>query len=353
MNKMIKIGISQGDINGIAYELILKTFEDARMFELCIPILYGSSKVLAYHRKAMELTPININTILSVNDAGANRLNIINCGNEEISVEFSRPTPEGEKAAEKALLRALDDLKKGNIDILLTTPSNVDEKSILQEKLGNGKNRLTILVNDSFRIGLATDEIPFSEAIPLLNADFLVERIKTLHSSLIKDFMITTPRIAVLSLNPGVGLKEQKFGKEETEFIIPAIKSASDSGIICFGPYAADDFFGSDEYKKFDATLAMYSDQGQIPFRTISNEEGILYTSNLPYVIAAPDQNVSYDKAGKNVVKPDSLRNAVYTALDIFRNRITDEKINANPLKKQYFERGSDNEKLDLTGDEE
>lgn len=349
--KSIKVGISQGDINGISYELILKTFEDPRIFELCTPILYGSSKVLAYHRKTMELPSVNISSINRASDAGPNRLNIIISGNEEVNVELSKPTKEADEAAKKALNRALDDLAKGYIDVLVTAPSNIDEQTYIQEKIAENKNQLTVLVDNDFRIALATDKQPFSEVLPLLSTEFIVDKIKSLHRVLVQDFMITMPRIAVLSFNPGVGMKEQKFGKEESEIIIPAIKSVCDSGMICFGPYAADDFFQSDKYKTFDAVLAIYNDQGRIPFSALTEECGVEYTANLPKIITSADMKVSYDKAGKNIVTESGFRNAIYLALDIFRNRIIDKEINANPLKKLYFEKGSDNEKLDLTAE--
>jgi 4-hydroxythreonine-4-phosphate dehydrogenase len=350
--KLIKVGISHGDINGISYELILKTFEDVRVFEFCTPVVYGSSKILAYHRKAMELPPVNINTINTARDAGVNRLNVINCGNEETIVEFSRPTPESEIFAQKAFGKAVEDLKAGLIDVLLMAPSGKDEVPYLVANTDSTKKALKILVKDSLRLALASDKIPLSDVSSHLTVDSVTEQIRTLQSVLIHDFMITLPRIAVLSLNPAVGIKEQQYGKEETEIILPAIKSANDAGIICFGPYSADNFFGGDDYLKFDAILALYYDQGSIPFRALSAGEGVCYIANLPFVVTAPDQGASYEKAGKNESSEVPFRNALYLAVDIFKNRKIDKDIYANPLKKQYFERGSDNEKLDLTKDE-
>jgi len=348
--KMMKIGISQGDINGIAYELILKTFDEARIFEMCIPVVYGSSKVLAYQRKVLNLSPVNLNAIHHAGDAGMNRLNIINCGNEDVTVEFARSTPESESLAKDAFKRAISDLKSGHIDALIMAPANWDETAVLSDAVASGKRPLKMLINDTFRIALASDKIPFSGVAALLTVDSLTAQIKALQSSLIHDFMVTNPRIAVLSLNPGAGIKEKQFGKEESEVIVPAVKAANDMGIICFGPYAADDFFGSSEYLKFDATLAMYYDQGLIPFRSIAFEGGVCYWTDLPFVVTAPDQSASYEKAGKNETSEVSFRNALYVASDIFKARKLDSEIYANPLKKQYFERGSDNEKLDLTG---
>jgi len=211
---------------------------------------------------------------------------------------------------------------------------------------------LKMLISDTFRIALASDKVPLSEVASHLTVDSLTAQIKMLHSSLIRDFMLTNPRIAVLSLNPGVGIKEQSFGKEEEDAIVPAVKAANDAGVICFGPYSADDFFGNSEYLRFDATIAMYHDQGVIPFRSIVFEGDICYWADLPFVVTAPNQGVSYEKAGKNETSEVAFRNALYSAIDIFKMRKIDAEIRANPLKKQYFERGSDNEKLDLTKDE-
>jgi len=350
--KIIKAGISHGDFNGISYELILKTFDDIRIFELCIPVIYGSSKVLAYQRKVLNLSPVNFNTISHAADAGMNRLNVINCGNEDVIVEFSRSTPESESLSKEAFQRAINDLKSGVIDVLISAPSNWDETTVLHKYAASNKHPLTMLINDTFRIALASDKIPLSEIASKLTVDSLTTQIKTLQSVLIHDFMLTNPRIAVLSLNPGAGIKEKKFEKEENEVIIPAVKAANDAGVICFGPYSADEFFGNEEYNRFDATLAMYYDQGLIPFRSIPFSGGVCYWADLPFVVTAPDLGVSYEKAGKNESSEDSFRNALYCAIDIFRIRKLDKEIYANPLKKQYFERGSDNEKLDLMKEE-
>jgi len=350
-DKLLKIGISQGDINGISYELIIKTFEDIRIFEFCIPILYGSSKILAYHRKIMDLPSVNVNAIHYAGDAGVNRLNVISCGNEEVIVDFSKPGPESETMAQRALQRAYNDLKAGLIDAMVIAPSNVDEFQFFSQQLGHSP--LKILVHNNFRIALAGDKIAMSEVSSQLTAELLLEKIKALHASLIHDFAVTLPRIAVLSLNPAMGIKERKEGKEEAEIIVPTIKAANDSSIICFGPYSGDDFFANNDYTKFDAILAIYYDQGMIPFRSLSSDEGVCYFAGMPFVATAPDHGVAYDKAGKNESSEASFRNAVYLAIDLFHTRKLDKEIYANPLKKQYFEKGSDNEKLDLTKDEE
>ena len=346
--KLIKVGISQGDINGIGYELILKTLEDARIFEFCIPVIYGSSKVLAYHRKTLESSSISAVAIDDASEATSNRINVINCCNEEVVVEFSQQTKAGEEAGKQALQKAIEDMKAGAIDVLLKAPTVNDYTNRIEFETGEGKKALKVFVKDGFRIALATDKIPFSDVPSLLNVELLTEKIKILQSSLVHDFMITAPRIAVLSLNPEIEDSEQ-LGKEEKEIIIPAVKAASDDGICCFGPYSADVFFGSGEYRKFDAILSMYYDQALIPFRSITYGEGVHYTAGLPFITATPDQGVSFELAGRNLCSADSFRNALYLAVDLFRNRQQDKMIYANPLKKQYFERGSDNEKLDLT----
>jgi 4-hydroxythreonine-4-phosphate dehydrogenase len=351
-DKLVKIGISHGDINGISYELLLKVFEDVRIFEFCVPIVYGHAKVLSYYKKVLDLPPVNINTINNAREAGVNRLNIVNCGNEDIAVDISRPTPESEAIDKAAFQKAVADLQSGIIDVLVMAPSNIDETNYLVSQIGEKNKTLKILVNDGVRVALASNKVPLSEALPVITTEFLTAKIKSLYASLLHDFMLSLPRIAVLSLNPSVGIIEQRFEKEETEIIIPAIKAANDAGAICFGPYSADGFFGSDDFSRFDAVLAMYYDQGAIPFRSITSDEGVQYYSGLQFVVTAPDLGVSYEKAGKNESSETSFRNALYLAVDIFNAKIIDKEITASPLKKHYFERGSDNEKLDLTKDE-
>jgi 4-hydroxythreonine-4-phosphate dehydrogenase len=351
-DKLIKIGISHGDINGISYELMLKVFEDIRIFESCVPVVYGHAKVLSYYKKVLDLPPVNINTINNAREVGVNRLNIVNCGNEELAVDISRPTPESEAIDKAAFQRAVEDLKSGIIDVLVMAPSNIDETDYLISQIGNKNKALKILVQDGIRVALASNKVPLSEALPVITTEFLTEKIKNLHASLVHDFSLSLPRIAVLSLNPAVGIIEQHFGKEETEIIIPAIKAANDAGAICFGPYSADGFFSSDDFSRFDAVLAMYHDQGVAPFRSITSDEGVQYYSGLQFVVTSPDTGVSYEKAGKNESSESSFRNAIYLAIDIFNVKKMDKEITVNPLKKQYFERGSDNEKLDLTKDE-
>ena len=341
--KMIKAGISQGDTNGISYELILKAFDDTHIFETCIPIVYGSSKILAYHRKVLDLTPVNISNINRAEDAGANRLNMINIVKEDLMVELGKPTPESAKASDMALDRALDDLKAGTIDVLVVAPSQVNPVFAAEAKTAREKKSLKIVSNDNFRLALATADVPLSEVPALLTEETLTEKIIALRTSLIRDFQITLPRIAVLALNPQL---------EQENMTVQACRAAADAGVQCFGPYAAADFFASNLRPKFDAVLAMYYDQGMIAFKTLINEEYAFFIGNLPYIITMPDMDASFEKAGKNQGSPETLRNALFLAIDIYNHQKTHKEITENPLKKQYFERGSDNEKLDLTKDE-
>ncbi|MDR1527726.1 MAG: 4-hydroxythreonine-4-phosphate dehydrogenase PdxA [Dysgonamonadaceae bacterium] len=341
--RMIRAGICQGDTNGISYELILKMFDNTHVFETCIPIVYGSSKILAYHRKALDLQPINTNNINRAEDAGMNRLNMINVVGEDLLVELGNPTPESAKAADTALVRALDDLKAGTIDVLIVAPSDIDPVPVAELKTANEKKSLKILINDSFRMALATGNVPLAKVSALLTVESLTGKIIALRDSLIRDFQVTFPRIAVLALNPVDG---------QEDITSAAIQAASAAGVLCFGPYAAADFFALDNHRKFDAVLAMYHDQGMIAFKTLTNEEHAFFIGNLPHIITTPNIPTAFDKAGKNESSPEALHKALHLALNIYSNRKANKEMNSNPLQKQYFERGSDNEKLDLTQEE-
>jgi 4-hydroxythreonine-4-phosphate dehydrogenase len=362
--RLIKVGITHGDINGIGYEIILKTFSDSRVAEICTPVIYGSSKIAAYHRKALGLPPLNINNISRAEDAGVNRVNIINCVHDDTKVELSKPTEIAGFAAIKALEAAVSDLKRGVIDVLLTTPVNkhtirdkesdfTNHSEYLVKHFGNKRaSTLTILIKDDLRIALATEAIPLAEIAPKITKGTLVEKLEILNRSLIRDFNIVKPRIAVLSLNPHAE-DAGWVGNEEEAIIIPAMEEAEKKDIMTFGPYAAETFFGSQTYEKFDGVLAMYHDQGLAPFKTLVTENGLIYTAGLPVIRTSPIQGVEYDLAGRNIASEESFRQALYAALDIFRNRKMYEDGTQNPLRKQYFDKGNVDEKLDLTKDDE
>lgn len=356
---MIKVGITQGDINGIGYEVILKTFADTRVAELCIPVIYGSAKVAAYHRKVLELPAVNMNMIARAEEAGPNRVNLINCMSDDVKVELSHSTQAAGDAAFRSLEAAVADLKRGAIDVLVTAPINKHNiqnpnfhfpghTEYLEQSCGEGKKALMILNSGSTRIALVTGHVPVAEVPALLTVPGIVEKLTIFNHSLKQDFGIVKPRIAVLALNPHAG-DEGLIGKEEQEIIIPAIQEAEKKGISVFGPYPADGFFGSQTMSLFDGVLAMYHDQGLAPFKALYMEAGVNYTAGLPYVRTSPDHGTAYDIAGKNLASEESFRQALYEALDIYRNRQRYQEANARPLRRQYFDKGGDNEKLDLT----
>ncbi len=360
-NKSIRVGITHGDINGIGYEVILKTLSDPSILELCTPIIYGSSKIANYHRKVMELPHVNMNIINKAEDAETGRINIINCINEEVKVELSLPTAIAGEAAFKALESAVKDIRSGSIDVLVTAPINKKNTQneqfmfsghteYLEKTLSEGEKALMILVKDELRIALVTGNVPLVKAPGLLSVESILSKIKLFNQTLISDFGIVRPRIAVLSLNPHAG-EDGLIGKEEQEIIIPAMDEADKERILCFGPFSSDAFFGSGNFAKYDGILAMYYDQGMTPFKTLTMQNGVSYTAGLPAIRTSPIHGTAYDIAGTGVASESSFRNALYLSIDVFRNRYSYKEMTANPLKKQYFERGSDNEKLDLTSD--
>ena len=358
----IKVGITQGDVNGIGYEVILKTFAEPAMFELCTPIVYGSPKVAAYHRKALDL-PTNFSIINSAKDAEPDRLSIVNCNEDEVKVELSKPTEEGGRAALDALEKAVEEYKAGLIDVLVTAPINKHtiqseefsfpgHTEFLENALGKGQKALMILMKDDFRVALVTGHIPVSQIASTITKELIEEKIKIFNHSLKQDFAIGAPRIAVLSLNPHAG-DEGLLGTEEQEIILPAIEEMRAQGIFCFGPYPSDGFMGSGNYTRFDGILAMYHDQGLTPFKALAMDEGVNYTAGLPVVRTSPAHGTAYDIAGKGVASEDSFRQAIYVAIDVFRNRQRERVARANPLRKQYYEKRDDSDKLKLDSVEE
>lgn len=353
--KLIRVGITHGDTNGIGYEVILKAFEAPEMFELCIPIVYGSPKVAAYHRNQMDIQT-NFSIIDKAEDAKPGKLNLLATFDEEVKVEMGQPSKEAGEAALKALEKALADYENGLFDVLVTAPIN--KKNIQSEKFnfcghteyieskaGEGSKALMILMNDRLRVALATTHLPIKDISGAISKDLIVEKGKILFNSLKRDFSISCPRIAVLALNPHAG-DDGVLGNEELDIIVPAIRELEENGMQAFGPYAADGFFGSGAYTNFDAILAMYHDQGLAPFKTIASEDGVNYTAGLPIVRTSPDHGTAYDIAGKNMASANSMRHAIYEAIDIFRNRKFYDEPLANPLKKLYHEKRDDSEKV-------
>lgn len=357
MEDKIKIGITQGDINGVGYEVILKTFAEPAMLELCTPIIYGSPKVAAYHRKSLDL-PANFSIINVASEANSNRLSVLNCTNDEIKVEFSKPDVEAGKAALDALERALEDYRGGMIDVLVTAPINKHtiqsenfsfpgHTEYIEERAGEGNKSLMILMKDDFRVALVTGHIPIHKVASTITMELIRQKMEIFNRSLKRDFGIDSPRIAVLSLNPHAG-DDGLIGTEEQEIIIPAMKEMAAKGILCYGPYPADGFMGSGNFANFDGILAMYHDQGLVPFKTLAMEDGVNFTAGLPIIRTSPAHGTAYDIAGKGLASEDSFRQAIYVAIDVFRNRRNDDMAHANPLRKQYYEKRDDSDKLKL-----
>lgn len=339
------IGISHGDINGISYEIILKALDDKRMNELYNCILYGSTKVLGFYQNNPNLPKINFNLIKRTDRTHLKKYNLINIDENEVKVEPGKSTPEAGKLAFLALEKAVSDLDKKYIDALVTAP--IDKLNIQSEEFNYAghtdyladffkvKDYLMLLVAGSLRIGVVTGHIPIQKVSETITKDLILSKLKVMNQSLIYDFGITKPRIAVLGLNPHAsdgGL----IGDEEEKTIIPALEKAQKNGILAFGPYPADGFFASSNYTKFDGILAMYHDQGLIPFKTLSFENGVNFTAGLPVVRTSPAHGTAYDIAGKNQASENSLRQAIYLAADIVENRAEHEYYSKNPLKTKH-----------------
>lgn len=358
----LRVGITHGDFNGVGYEVILKMLDDARILELCTPIIYGSAKIAAFYRKSLELAgpwqPVQIN---SAADACADAVNIINVIGQEAHITPGEASKEAGEAAFIALERAVEDLKNGHIDVLLTAPIN---KSTIQSdtfrfpghteylaaSAADGSQPLMILFNENIRVALVTTHLPIAKVPEAITTENIVEKLALFNKSLTTDFAVVKPRIAVLALNPHAG-EEGLLGKEEKEIIAPAIEKGRQMKIHAFGPYAADGFFGNGLYTKFDGVLAMYHDQGLAPFKTLAMDSGVNFTAGLPFVRTSPDHGTGYDIAGKNRASEESMRAALYAAIDIYRSRQAFNEMTASPLPKLYHEKGRDNVVLDLTSD--
>lgn len=353
----IKIGITQGDVNGIGYEIILKAFEDPTIFELCTPIVYGSPKIMTYHRKALEIET-SFTIVGSAAEAVHGRLNVVNCNDDEVKVELGKPSRESGKAAYDALERAMTEYKEGMYNVLVTAPIHkqmIQSESFtfpghteyIEQNAGNGAKALMILANETLRVALVTGHVPVSKIASTLTKELIEEKLTIFNTSLKSDFGISAPRIAVFALNPHAG-DGGVIGTEEETIITPAIKAMREQGMLCYGPFPADGFMGSGAFSHFDGVLAMYHDQGLIPFKTLAMENGVNFTAGLPIVRTSPDHGTAFDIAGKNQASPDSFRQALYMAIDIYRNRKSDTEAHRNPLRKLYFEKRDDSDKLKL-----
>ncbi len=353
MKDIIKIGISQGDINGISYEVIIKTLMDTRICEICTPIIFGSPKVASYHKKALNIENLSLTGISSPNEARKNKSYIINCVDENVRVELGKATESAGIDSFKALKAATDSLESGKIDALVTGPIN---KQNIQHSEFNYSGHteylqarfradevMMLMVSELLKVGLVTGHVPISELSSMITIELIVEKLKILARSLLMDFGIRNPRIAVLGLNPHAG-DDGLLGSEEQKIITPAIKQAKDLGISAFGPYAADGFFGAGRFSRFDAVLAMYHDQGLAPFKSLSMESGVNFTAGLPVIRTSPAHGTAYELAGKNEASADSFRNALYLAIDVARNRKLFKEMSADPLVTRKTRTGGKDE---------
>lgn len=341
----LKIGITQGDTNGIGWEVILKTFADPRMTELCTPVIYGSEQAAAYYRRTIaDLENVRLNICRTADEAKRGSVNLVVCGDADLHIEAGKPTAEAGKAAADALAAAVADLKAGRLDAVVTAP--FDKETVQSDAFrytGHteffaaelGGEPMMIMCSDRLRVGLVTIHIPVADVSRNITEEKIVTRLSQLRNTLKQDFGVVEPRIAVLALNPHAG-DGGLLGKEEQEVIKPAIVKAYESGVLAFGPFPADGLFANGGYAKYDAVLAMYHDQGLAPFKTIS-PDGVNFTACLSKVRTSPDHGVAFDIAGQDKADPQSMRNAVYAAIDIVAARRAWRAWTSDPL--QHFER--------------
>lgn len=327
---LLCVGITMGDTNGVGPEIIVKTFRDQRLLNHCTPVIYGSSRLLAYYKKALDEQGFQYTTLKPDATPHARQINVVNCWEDDTSIEPGVPSRASGDHAAQAILAAADALRQGQIQALVTAP--IHKSNLPRERFPfpghteffshffQSRNSVMLMVAGDLRIGLVTYHLALADVAGAITAELLLGKLKVLHRALVNDFGISKPRIAVLGLNPHAG-NEGLFGNEENDLIGPAIREAQDRKALVFGPYPADAFFGSGAYRSFDAILAMYHDQGLIPFKTLAFGQGINYTAGLPVVRTSPDHGTAFDIAGKGQANPDSFRNALFLALDIARNR--------------------------------
>lgn len=336
----IIVGISIGDLNGIGSEVVLKTFEDSRMLELCTPVIFANVKVLSFVRKSFESTAM-LHGIDNLDQIVTGKINVLNVWRENIDINFGTNDENVGAFAIKSFVAATQALKDGFVDVLVTAPINKyniqseefkfpGHTDYLNQELEG--NALMLMVQDSLRVGLLTDHVPVNEVAKHLTPELITQKIETIKKSLIQDFSISKPKIALLGLNPHSG-DNGVIGKEEETIIKPTIKKLFDKGTLVFGPFPADGFFGSGQYEKYDAIIATYHDQGLIPFKTLSFGKGVNYTAGLNKIRTSPDHGTAYDIAGKDQADFNSFKEAVYLAIDVYNSRNQHAEISINPMK--------------------
>ncbi len=342
MARKLIVGITQGDGNGISYEVIIKALADERILDMCTPVIYGSSKIFGFYKKHIHnIENINTNVITSAKDVHQKRVNIVNCLPENVFVEPGQPTPESAKSAMTALDRAVADIKEGHIDVLVTAPFNKRAMSAegfnytghteyLEEKFGVDEVAM-FMVCGNLRVAVVTGHVALKDVPSKITTEKVLAKLRLMRKSLQRDFGIDAPKIAVLGLNPHCG-DGGLLGDEEQRIILPAVKAANDEGIMAFGPYSPDGFFGLGNYQKFDAVLAMYHDQGLTPFKALAFEEGVNFTAGLPIVRTSPDHGTAYEMAGRDMADPRSMKSAIYAAIDIYNHRADYDELVANRM---------------------
>ena len=340
----IRIAITHGDTNGVGYETIFKTFADPAILELCTPIIYGSPKIAAYHRKTLGVQA-SFSIIGKAEDAHADRLNILACFDDEVKVEMGTPTMASALAGQKALARAIDDAEKALVDVVVALPMNPitaqAEEEVAGEALPSKPKAapLVIHVNEDLRIASATGDMPLGDALRELRKELVVEKATIFHDALRRDFRLSNPRIAMLRVNPLPSV-------EEEEILKPAVNELIAAGVAIFGPFAADEFFDRFDHVHFDGILTMYHNQAMTPFRLLSKEADVKLAAGLPVVVTAPGFGPQFDIAGKGCADESGLRDAIYLAIDVFRHRRDYDLPLANPLKKLYHEKRDESEKV-------
>jgi len=338
----IVVGISVGDLNGISGEIILKTFEDSRILELCTPVIFASIKVMNFFKKHFN-SEINFNSINDISHLNHGKLNVLNCWKEPVNINFGEEETKIGEYAFKSLESATKALKEEQIDVLVTAPinkHNIQSEAFtfpghtdyLAKELG-GKS-LMFMVTDTLKVGLLTDHVPVKDVSEHISEALIIDKINTVYDTLTKDFKIVRPKIAVLGINPHTG-DNGVIGTEDDDIMRPTLKKIKEEGKLVYGPYAADSFFGSNNYKNFDAIIASYHDQGLIPFKTLSFGQGVNFTAGLTRVRTSPDHGTAYEIAGKGVADESSFKEALFMGIQIYRNRCDFEELTANPLKKQ------------------
>lgn len=348
LNNKLVVGITQGDGNGIGYEVIIKALADARILDQFTPVIYGSSKIFGFYRKLIHnLDQLDTYIINSARDARKGKINILNCLGENVFAEPGQATADSAQGAIKSLECAVADVKEGIIDVLVTAPFN--KRAIAGEGFGftghteylekefDVNEVLMFMVSDGLKIGVVTGHIPLKDVPTSISTEKILSKLRLMKASLQRDFGIATPKIGVLGLNPHCG-DGGLLGDEEQNIILPAVQQATKEGILAFGPYSPDGYFGLGNYSRFDATLAMYHDQGLAPFKAIAFESGVNFTAGLPIVRTSPDHGTAYEMAGRDQADPRSMMSAIYRAVDIYRNRIAYDRLLAGKMPEREIE---------------